>query len=90
MKWNTVLDKEQRKYLNKLDVRIALRIIEGLRELQGLDNPLLHKDVRKLTGRLKNRHRLRIGEYRVIFRIKRQERLIEVLDIVHREEAYRR
>ena len=28
MKWKTILDKEQRKYLNKLDVQTALRIVE--------------------------------------------------------------
>jgi len=89
MKWNTILDKEQRKHLHKLNVRVALRIVESLRELEELDNPLLHKDVRKLTGRLKDRYRLRVGEYRIIFRIKSQERFIEVSDIVHRREAYK-
>jgi mRNA interferase RelE/StbE len=90
MKWKTILDKEQRKYLNKLDVQTALRIVESLRELEERDNPLLHKDVRKLTGRLKDRFRLRVGEYRIIFRIKGQGRLIEVSEIVHRGEAYKR
>ena len=90
MKWNTILDKEPRKHLNKLDVRTALRIVESLRVLEKLDNPLIHKDVRKLTGRLKDRYRLRVGEYRIIFRIKSRERFIEALDIVHRREAYKR
>lgn len=55
MKWKTILDKEQRKYLSKLDLQTALRIVESLRELEELDHLLLHKDVRKLTGRLKDR-----------------------------------
>ena len=90
MKWKTILDREPRKHLSKLDVRAALRIVESLRELEKLDSPLIHKDVRKLTGRLKDRYRLRVGEYRIIFGIKSQGRFIEVLDIVHRREAYKR
>jgi mRNA-degrading endonuclease RelE of RelBE toxin-antitoxin system len=67
-----------------------LRIVESLRELEERDNPLLHKDVRKLTGRLKNRYRLRVREYRIILRVKSQEGIIEVSDIVRRGEAYKR
>lgn len=42
MKWKTILDKEQRKNLSKLDVQTALRIVESLSEVEEVDHPLLH------------------------------------------------
>jgi mRNA-degrading endonuclease RelE of RelBE toxin-antitoxin system len=59
-----------------------------LEELECSENPLHHKDVRALEGKLKGYHRLRIGEYRMIFELDREKKRIGVLAIVPRGHAY--
>ncbi len=48
----------------------------------------LPSDVRKLEGR-DNEYRLRVGDYRVLFRATELTGTIEVFAILHRREAYR-
>lgn len=52
------------------------------------ENPLRHKDVRSLEGRLKGYHRLRVGEYRAIFETDSAGRRIGVLEIIPRGRGY--
>jgi mRNA-degrading endonuclease RelE of RelBE toxin-antitoxin system len=56
--------------------------------LATLENPLRHKDVRALEGRLLGLYRLRIGEYRVIFELGSDEAEIVVYAVVPRGKAY--
>jgi mRNA-degrading endonuclease RelE of RelBE toxin-antitoxin system len=45
-------------------------------------------DIRKLTSDLRERYRLRIGDYRVFFRFE-QDDTLNVLSVENRREAYR-
>jgi len=47
-----------------------------------------HRGVRKLEG-FENQWRVRVGEYRVLYEIADDERLVHVYRIAHRSEAYR-
>ena len=44
--------------------------------------------VKKLKG-LENFYRIRIGDYRVIYTIDDPHKVVRVLSVLHREEAYR-
>lgn len=46
-------------------------------------------DVRELAGE-SGRFRLRVGDYRVIYRIDGDELVIEVVEVGHRREVYRK
>ena len=87
MKWKTILSKESEKYLCKLDKQTQKRIIKALRELEKMENPLLHTGVRPLTGKLKGKYRLRIGNLRLIFGV--GEEVIKVYAILPRGKAYK-
>lgn len=87
-KWEIVLSKDSWKYLNKLEKRSPRRILDALGELSEKENPIFHKDVRPLTGKLKESYRLRIGDLRVIFEIDWTEKRIGILAIVPRGNAY--
>lgn len=64
-----------------------MRILEALTPLG--DDPYQEGlAVRKLTGH-GNRYRLRVGDYRVIYRIDNDKLVIEVIEVGHRREAYR-
>jgi mRNA-degrading endonuclease RelE of RelBE toxin-antitoxin system len=87
--WRVELSKSSLKSLKKLDKHVSGRILDRLEELGGLENPLRHKDVRPLEGKLRSFLRFRVGEHRIIFEIDSPNRRIGVLAIVARTNGYR-
>ena len=77
------LQTHAKKFLKKIDREDRQRIIKKLKELS--KNPELGKP---LTGKLAGLWSLRTGKYRTIYQIKREEILIFVLQIGHRENIY--
>ncbi|MGB7296699.1 MAG: type II toxin-antitoxin system RelE/ParE family toxin [Candidatus Aminicenantales bacterium] len=86
--WTLELSKDSWKYLEKLGKRRSLRILDRLEELGERENPIFHKDVGLLAGKLEGFYRLRIGELRAIFEIDWTRKRIGVLAIVPRGNAY--
>jgi len=73
------------------------------KELEGLDRPLVDRifpvieslaqnprpaKCKKLSG-IQNRWRIRIGDYRVIYQISDDEKVVDIVAVRHRREAYR-
>jgi mRNA interferase RelE/StbE len=73
-----------RRDLRRLDSQIAERIRAAVRRYAATQQG----DVRKLESR-DGHYRLRVGEYRVIFRPERGRLVIVVLHVRHRRDAYR-
>ena len=73
--------------LRRLDKPIAQRIIYKLKWLSQNFSDLVPK---ALAGELSGFYRLRVGNYRVIYTAKREERLLMVHLIGHRQDIYRR
>ncbi len=68
--WTVNLSRAARKALGQdRKQSVQLRIRDRLKQLEELENPLRHKDVRALEGKLVGLYRFRIGEYRVIFEL---------------------
>jgi len=86
--WNVELSKRALKYLGRLGQKNSNRILRNLEKLEDMDNPLLHRDVRPLIGKLRGFHRLRIGNFRIIFELDRKKKRIGIHIIVSREDAY--
>lgn len=86
--WSAELSKYALKHLGKLNKKTANRILEALEELEKAENPLLHKDVRPLIGKLRGFYRLRVGEYRIIFELDRKNKCIGIHLILSRGNAY--
>ncbi len=63
------------------------RIIRELEELIVLENQLIHGHAKKLSGELRGMIRLRVGEYRVIFRVE-QGKTVLVISVLPRSVAY--
>lgn len=88
MSWTVKLSSVSEKHFRKLDASLRKRLLKELRDLSGLEHPIKHPQVRALTGDLKDYLRLRIGSYRVIFAVLNEERIIAVVNIVPRGNAY--
>jgi mRNA interferase RelE/StbE len=73
------------------------------RDLEGLERPLVNRifsvieslaqnprpaKCRKLSG-VHNRWRIRVGDYRVIYQILDEDKVVDIVAVRHRREAYR-
>lgn len=86
--WSVELSKASLKSLKKLEKSAQERILARLEELGNTENPLRHKDVRPLEGKLKGFSRFRVGEYRLIFEMDSVDRRIGVQAVVLRGKGY--
>lgn len=87
MKYQFFFTAHARRQLRAIDSTTAMKILEALTPL-GDDPYRQDAAVRKLTGH-GDRYRLRVGDYRVIYRIDNTQLIIEVVEVGHRREACR-
>ena len=85
MTWEIEILEGAAKELKKLDKHIALEIIEVV-EKKLNKNPLLHS--KPLKHQFISLHRLRIGDYRIIFRILTDEGVVQITKVGHRKSMY--
>jgi len=86
--WSVELSISDLKALHRLGKKASVRILDRLGDLEEAENPLRHKDIRALEGKLKGFYRFRIGTYRVIFELDAENRRIGLLAIVPRGKGY--
>ncbi|RLI11837.1 type II toxin-antitoxin system RelE/ParE family toxin [Candidatus Bathyarchaeota archaeon] len=82
-KYSLAVTKRFKKSFEKLPKDVQERVYEKLILL--LENP--HLGIR-LRGELSGLYRLRVGDYRVIYAIDKEKRLIVLLDVGHRRRIY--
>ena len=85
MSYSVEFKPQSIKQLEKIDSTIQSRIIKKLRWLEiNIKNvtPL------SLTGNLSDFYKLRIGDYRVIYTLNHEEKIITIHEIGHRREIY--
>ena len=80
-----LLEKQAEKDLRDLESDLFTRVIQEIRALGGNPRP---SGCRKLKGS-RGDWRIRVGAYRVLYEIDNRLRVIRVLRIRHRKEAYR-
>ena len=88
MNWKIEVKPTAEKYYLKLDKKTRTRMKEALRELENTDDPLLHPNVRALTGKLQGDFRLRVGKWRILFTTYIEKKMIYVIAIVPQGGAY--
>lgn len=83
--YSVVFARSASKELRSLDSPVALRILKRIEALSGNPRPA---GVVKLEG-AQDLWRVRVGEWRIVYRIADSERLVDIIAIRHRREAYR-
>jgi mRNA interferase RelE/StbE len=71
--------------LRQLPANIAARIWPHIRALAANPRP---RGTTKLSGEV-DAYRIRVGDYRVLYEVYDQQRLVSVRQVRHRREAYR-
>ena len=77
--------RSARKELQHLDPQVARRILKQIEALVANPRP---SGVVKLEG-ASDLWRIRVGEWRVVYRISDRDRLVDVNAVRHRRDAYR-
>ncbi|MBO3842038.1 MAG: type II toxin-antitoxin system RelE/ParE family toxin [Candidatus Brockarchaeota archaeon] len=78
--------ERQGKFLDGLTSENKQRVVEKLRELEGF--PETELDIVKVAGE-ENTFRLRVGNYRALFKVYEKEEIIVVAKIDIRKRVYR-
>jgi mRNA interferase RelE/StbE len=77
--------KSTRKDLRKLPASAAERIVEAVENLA--ENPFPH-GVEKLSGS-EHAYRIRLGDYRIVYEVVTESKLVEIQRVRHRKDVYR-
>ena len=77
--------KSTRKDLRKLPASVVERIVEAVEGLA--ENPFPH-GVEKLGGS-EHAYRTRLGDYRIVYEVVTESKLVEVQRVRHRKDVYR-
>lgn len=83
--YSVIWTKTALKQLNQLDNPIKEAIVKKTRALGTNDAPL---DIKKLVG-FENLYRLRVGDYRIVFRPNHVDKQYIIAEVAHRKDIYR-
>lgn len=78
--------EKARKQLAKLDNSVKRRIFDYMDDVAKLENP--RERGKMLVGNLMGFWRYRVGDHRLLCRIRDQELVVVVVEIGHRREVY--
>jgi mRNA interferase RelE/StbE len=84
--WEIVLTRPAEKVYDKSPKDMQQRLDRCFEELE--KNPFYNSNVRPLTGKLKRLYRYRIGDWRVIYRLFKEKRIVEIVAILQRGDVY--
>ena len=85
MVFRTEWKKSTRKDLRKLPASTAERVVETVEGLA--DNPYPH-GVEKLSGS-EHAYRIRLGDYRIVYEVVTESKLVEIQRVRHSKDVYR-
>jgi mRNA interferase RelE/StbE len=83
--YDIVFARSGRKELERLSQALQLRVLRRIESLAGTPRP---QGCRKLEG-ADDLWRIRVGEYRVIYSVDDSRRIVDVIAVRHRSDAYR-
>jgi mRNA interferase RelE/StbE len=83
--WEIDLTRPAEKVYDKASKSIRERLDECFEDLE--QNPSHGSNIKALTGNLKGLYRCRVGDWRVIYRLKPEHRIVEIIAILPRGDA---
>jgi mRNA interferase RelE/StbE len=84
--YEVLIDRSVEKDLEKMHKNVNRVIIRALEKLTVDPKP---NGVKKLHGSNEDLYRIRVGDYRIIYSIAEQVKIVNIRRIRHRKEVYR-
>jgi mRNA interferase RelE/StbE len=81
-----VLAAQAERDLKRLPAALFRRVIAAVRALAAVPRP---PGARKLHGSGRDDYRIRVGDYRVLYEVNDAARVVRIMRVRHRREAYR-
>ena len=88
MDWKIEIKPAAEKQYSRLDKTTRKRIKRALEELVNQENPLMHHDVRPLTGQLQGDYRVRAGGWGLLLTPEKERSIIHVYAVFPRGNSY--
>lgn len=85
--WEIILTKPAKKVYEKAPNDIRRRLDSCFEDLE--INPIYGNNIRPLTGKLRGLTRYRVGDWRVIFRVFKEKKVVEIVAVLPRSGAYK-
>ena len=88
--YEVLIDERVEKDLDKIPNHVVKRFLDILDEFE--KNPIQPRpgfDAKPLKGFPGNVYRLRIGDYRVLYFVDNQDRIVRITTFIHRSGAYK-
>jgi mRNA interferase RelE/StbE len=76
-RYRLLVSRQVDRFLSRLDSRTRTRIIEDIADLENFPLFTIHHDLEKLKGGV-DYYRLRIGDYRVVFKLNKELNVVYV------------
>ena len=84
--YEVFLTREAQRFYEEAEASLVRRLNRCFRYLK--ENPYEHPNIKRLKGPLSGYFRYRVGDWRVVYSVDEQKRLVVVLLIAHRSKAY--
>jgi mRNA interferase RelE/StbE len=84
--YKVVFARSARRELDALEDSLASAIFK---KIESLESDLYPRGVKKIRGTRRSLWRVRSGDFRIIYEIHASERIVDIVAIRHRSEAYR-
>jgi len=85
--WEIILTRPAQRVYDKASGDIRRRLDGCFADLE--KNPIYGNKIKPLTGQLRGLIRYRVGDWRVIFRLFKERKIVEIVAILPRSEAFR-
>lgn len=86
MKYRVLTDARAARQLEALPTEVVQRLDEAILRLRDSPRP---PGVKRLRGKHSDGWRIRVGNYRILYRIDDVSREVRIFEIGHRREVYR-
>lgn len=84
MKWRIIFARTAEKELARLSSEMRLRLGRAIRSLE---NDPIPAQAKRLKGRTE--FRMRVGDYRVLYTVEHENRIVTISAVGHRRDVYR-
>jgi mRNA interferase RelE/StbE len=85
--WGIVLTKPAKRVYDKAPGDVRQRLDNCFEDLE--KSPIYGNNIKPLTGQLKGLIRYRVGDWRLIYRLFKEKKTVEIVAILPRGDAYR-
>jgi mRNA interferase RelE/StbE len=84
--FEVVFSRQAEKFYNKADDKLIFKINQVIQELSV--QPFIGNNIKKLRGYFDGMYRYRIGDYRIVYSVENSIKIISVIWIGKRKDAY--